>query len=673
MPNSWNEIGAGPAPWADQTSFSYTTETVFTDFFSNTGGIITQVEGGRSVTKSTNSSFNKGNVTQAGSSFEETHTSSSIYGPGWENRSASANWGDVGMSGESFIGGALFTQSGSFSRTESLEGGMSNTDGDSYQWGSVGYSWSSSSFFSRSLNGNTIIQYSSSTYNGRSSTYNTYGSTTASSVLHTTSRSSSFTFSTSFTQATSLVTTGFEVTTTGTTIRTTTARSSNQAIRISTISGSGTGIYTTTRATNVSYTRETSTNVTTITTRYQALTTTYLPLTAHLIPVMSATRNEFFRLHTVTRSDHVDLGNLLGESVTLFTRSNILYTGETGAAYSSTVSTHTVSSYAFSYGTVGVVTSVGIEAVVTMREFEGFVPMAESATYENFYYGVGSTTSNVQTGTPTIVTVTRTGARSFTAYQLLVFTSLIDMPMEGINSTGGKINFAAKSAVEIPVWTTYINWEGKPGDSITTYRNPQSPLIMSSAGGLQVSRVERANGYQAPDELGSDAPMGGYLVANNSFYVGWNNLFTGSPDDLMAPMPYYTTAWGGDNFSLSIGSNGVWSITKNSTNNTFTASISLGGVGDKFRVAELAAGGGGRAIGGGAHGRPGANQTAYMGGNGVIYTLNGVSHKSVVETPITLTLGSNIIAAETFRAGLANPNLVGGTPANYMQFNYSAP
>jgi hypothetical protein len=85
-----------------------------------------------------------------------------------------------------------------------------------------------------------------------------------------------------------------------------------------------------------------------------------------------------------------------------------------------------------------------------------------------------------------------------------------------------------------------------------------------------------------------------------------------------------------------------------------------------------------RTVAGGAHAWTGEQQNATLGGGyGWRYTLgDNLGTTSFIETRTvsiaTAALGSSVIAAETFKAGVPSPQLTAGLP-NILTFAYSAP
>lgn len=283
---------------------------------------------------------------------------------------------------------------------------------------------------------------------------------------------------------------------------------------------------------------------------------------------------------------------------------------------------------------------------------------------------------------------TVTADRSLIGYQSLVLTSFFAETIAGINSLGDSAAYAIVKTYAVPQWFTYASWEGQIGETVTKYRSPAAVFAYEGYGELALTRLNRSGGYQSPSHLGSTGSQGASISAASSFYIGSNNLGIGSPADLLTPfLTAGSTAQTSNSvYSFSLGAtdcsvtavrtessvSSVGTATSSYTTGTtasFTASFSLGGVADVFQSSNLVSALSDVAIAGGPHAWTGGQQHATLsGGYGWRYTIGDsagtTSYKETRTASVaTAALGSSIIAAETFRAGLASPLLQAGLPS----------
>ena len=472
-------------------------------------------------------------------------------------------------------------------------------------------------------------------------------------------------------------------------------------IIVSTALTSGTGTDTSTYAStaydSTSYTYRTVTYLTRAGTSYVGQTISYLRGAHHAVPVISAGDNEVLRLQTATGSAGVSAqDDIVGASFLQTTLSAAVFSGVSGTPYVGTNATRTITSSIISYGTITITVSEYTNISVTRQSFDGWVGGSE--TQMGYLYGATTSTRTQRTGVAATSTRTQVGgARAYTTHYLLQFTDIFYDTITGINSAGGSVVYAIATPYTTPVWASYVNYTGSPGETVTTKKSPSQPFGWGGGlAGADLSRIERAGGYQSPAHMGSTGDQGKSISAASSFFIGAYNTGVGSPEGLIAPFltcgntaetsnSVYSFSFGATDCSVTASRtessiSSVGTVTNSYTTATvtsFTVEISAAGVANSFQCIGLAAASvEGRTIAGGAHAWTGGQQHVTInGGYGRRYTLGDsagtTSYKEIGTASIaTANLGSSIIAVEAFKAGVPSPLLAAGLP-NVLTFAYS--
>jgi len=462
-------------------------------------------------------------------------------------------------------------------------------------------------------------------------------------------------------------------------------------------SGTGTNTYTYASTTNetTDYTYVTVSYVTRSTTNYVAQTASYLVGSNHAVPVISADYSEFLRIQTATGSTGVSkLDELVGNSFLQTTLNSAIYSYSKGAPHALTAKSNTVSVPYLVVGTSTITVSAYTYITVTQQAFDGWI--GGTATQETYLSGATTITQTIPTYANSIYTYTAGGEWAYTAYQQFLTASQFSDTITGINESGGSVVYPIVHSYLRKWVSSYLNYEGGPGLSVTKKYSPSTPFFNEIAGGLQLLRADRFGGYQAPSHMGSNGDQGKSISAASSFYIGTYNIGLGSPANLFTPFltggesaftsnSFYSFSFGGTNCSVTAARTEssttlVGTITNSYTTETitfFTVDISAKGIGDSFcNFNHAQSYVSNRIVAGGAHAWTGGQQNAtltnafawrYTIGDG----LSTTSYKQVNESPISTTsLGSSIMAAETFRAGTPAQDLREGLP-EVLTFAYS--
>jgi hypothetical protein len=686
MPVTWNIIGSGPAPWADRSSFSSSSSSSF-----STGLATTHTAGFTQL--DSYSEANSSGVSTSGRGSNIAFDYGSTFTREFSYTADNAFFSSVGTTSNTESGitqSSTISDSGSYTAIRFISGSYAAFQGNGASTFTflVSNSGITEVYVSNSIIDNTSYYYESTYFTTirQATTSIDYGGTSSSSNSSEFTSSGQGTSSTSFSLSTTSVVTSVSIGSSSTFFRYTTTRTSATNIIISATTNISGNPATTTINTSSSYTRLTSSNLSSTGTIYTSLTISYYPVTAHLIPVVSALRTEYLRLQTATSSSIVEMSVLFGSPFTQTTLSSALYSGVEFSPFSESSLTRTVSSYSYDYSTITITNSVNTFAIITTWDFEGYIPMKSSASNEYYLGGLASSTQTHRIGSTAISTLSRLGGRSVIETRLITYTSFSTFSMVGLSSNGGTYNFQVQIPYNSYSWTTLIDFIGIAGETVTTYRNPESPFFSSAGAFMDVSRMDRIGGYQIPDNV---LDMGAYITANSSFYIGYENIAELSPINLKTPIVSLnaignysysiisTANIDGDNYSFRQDKNGIWSITKNT--DSFTASISLGGVGNKFEVAtpiysppdvdNLTIGGGPYAFS--------VDQFASFSGYGLRYTVGNLggstSQKTILDKALSqLSLSKNIVAAETFKAGMANPNKASFNTNIVHTFSYTS-
>jgi hypothetical protein len=329
------------------------------------------------------------------------------------------------------------------------------------------------------------------------------------------------------------------------------------------------------------------------------------------------------------------------------------------------------------------------EITVTRQVFDGWIggTSTESVTIS------GCTTETALVGAVSIYGVTHavTGEIAFTNYSTFNSYSFLTETILGINSLGASAEYTVATPVYSLVLRSWVNYSGAPGYTYTTKRSPLGNVSENGAG-VQISRLERAGGYQSPHALGSTGAQGASISAASTFYIGSNNIGVGSPVDLLTPFltSASTAETNNSKYSFSFGSTNC-SVTalktdsSSSTLTTFTASIFATSAADTFTINDqiydeippISSYPYIPSVVGGAHAWTGGRQDATIYGHGVRYTIgDSLGTTSYRETITgegsTKSLGSSVLALEGFLMAHPSPILQPGLP--YVEvFPYSAP
>ena len=685
MARTWYQLSAGVEPWADATSFSSSSS------FSETGA------GAFSFTNIGLKGFTSYRSGLYGLTLSSSSVSYSQTSTGGSTNSYSASGSTLGRSE---ISAGIYTYSNSFSQVSA--GG--------YIYGGVqDGSASGSAIYTEAYLSSNKVTFGLTTFSQGAS------GTTVGTDLPTTSGSNLFTNAgTGFLQnGTAAITTSYTLASYTSGYNTTTTASydsdydSPSYIIVSTELTSSTNTATSSAAsdtiTYVSTTLDTTgytylaiTNLTRAGSSYVGQTTSYIVGDQYKTPVIGAGSDQVLRMQTTTGSVGISgQDDVLGASFLQTTLNSAVFSGSSGTPYASTSTTNTVTYFQLAYGTITLTVSENTYITVTQQAFDGWIGGTE--TQENYAYGATTSTRTQLTGAIATSSRTNNGARGYTTHALLQLTSFFADTVSGINSVGGSAVYAVSKAYLVPEWVSFVDYTGVPGETVTTKRSPASPFGWEGGGVAGMSRLERAGGYQAPAHIGSTGDQGKSIGAASSFFIGAYNTGVGCPADIRTPfLTYGSTAETSDSvYSFNFGStdcsvtasrtassiSSVGTVTNSYTTATvtsFTAVITLAGVANSFNAIELAAASiDGRTVAGGAHAWAGGQQHATLeGGYGWRYTIgNAAGTTSFKETRTlsvaTAAMGSSILAAETFRAGLPSPALQAGLPS-VIVFAYTA-
>lgn len=698
MPLTWYNIESGPAPWVDifARSGSSSSSSIVS------GGDPAPTATGFTVYGATSSGSAYSSSTQAQGPAvyelnytEEQGASSSRSGSNIQDFSdAGTTSGITGSSnsGTTRDGAGGYTISSSLDSASPFNYTLSANGRSTLGAGGVTGSRSGSTYGNYVVAGNSISfiehgHWTGLTVSTQSSSRISESPPFAESSSAAGTTSTATTFSTSSSSSTSFtlaaqtaVTSVGEVASTVSGIRVATTVSATSTYVVSTTGGWPDSTYPSTTTSSASYARDTTTAITVATTGYSSYTATYLSLTAHLVPCLRALPGEVLRMRNATASVVVDASALLGPSFADTTLTGAAYSGEQTSPSADSSVTRTLTAFVATTTTTVMTVAAATNISVVEQEFSGDLPIPASATVERWLNGQTTTTTTAILQGMDTTTSTQSGLGwSEVGYQLRSSISLATAPCVLLNTAGGTEAGVVQRTVQSLEWATVESWFGAAGESATTYRSPAVGLFAASGAGAAVlTRMERVGGFQSPAELGSAAAQGAGLTAGTGWHIGVGNQGSVGPNGLVAPvlMSGSTAASSDSSYTFVLSPAGVWSITSASTtsSDSYTASVSLLSAADRFgRFALHAVTRNSVSVAGGAHAYTAGAQTATLGGGwGWRYTLGDefstYSDKVLLSDSWTLIdLGSSVIAAETYSAGLATPVLATGLPAVHVR------
>ena len=614
MPLAWYSLGAGPAPWADATSFSSSLSVTESSTRSATNNDLTFGGGYSSLTAWDTRLFTTADSGESYSKDRDSITHRRFLQQSNYSYVVSYDAGDYYYT-KAYTSGSTF-ESGATSTGGVFNSSTSRTDYSSYSWqahrvlanGGSGFtetaSYSSSQSYGETLMGTFIYQevgiteewsysvHGTATDQITTVTFDTAGHsssfTTVQSGETISSDSSSYTTTGTGTRAagTSTVgtlisvgttsalyryvstTTELESMVTGSTESTTTRSNSTTTI---------TGTIATTTESTATYTAPTASYDSTTGTTYISESTTYVVGASYRALVLSAYPSEILRAITATATGAVDLDSILGPTFTGSTFDSALFSGSQGVPFSESTATRTATRAATTYSTVTATVSTGTSVTITEQSFRGHIPPLSSQTVTRRLSGRTSTTRTYQQAGTSASTYTATGARTSADWQLTTCNSFVPETITALLSSGGTSSIAVQFPYVASAWTSFIAWSGSAGQTVSTYRSPAFGLYNSGAGVAAVTRMERAYGFQSPAAMGSTGGHGHSLSAAHSFYIGAANLGTASPQSLRIPVIPMALSYGtaGDRrysqpfttktvdsfYSFRLGPAAVWSVT----------------------------------------------------------------------------------------------------------------
>ena len=689
MPITWYKLVAGPAPWEDQTS--YTEGSIINGITVNSG----RTSSSESYSRDVDSSFS---ISDSNSNYETGGVASNVNDFTFSND----NYGESGSTltgGEEFFSASQSSSSGRTFAYISHETNGATRGATSVATGSGSYS----------STGKIGIQGTRYTYS------NSYYATYADSYTET-NITKSYSFSTSgtaniyprvVTRATTTVSIPIQsggIGTIGTYDATTQISTSISTSTDGTDSTSPTSTYDTTCITYTSTNYTTTNYATWMTTVVGYAYKTFITGAFHAEPVIQATPDEVLYLKTATGSNYALANVGLGPSFTITTLNSALSQTTYEVAYSDT----------YSYGAATFVSyGISYQYITENRPARSYLPY--SATLQQAGTIGGSSISTYENpmalltiGTSDFVTVrTNITNKVVTTYSAAYYPigiyspngtsiSWINAGVASLTQENITYNTPNGGTAIGQVYTTfyYDSWVSIVSSlpffavgSITRYLSPAGANYGQAD--PQLTRMNRQDGFQAPNGMGLLGKQGRSINANRYLPIGAYNFSQGSPN-ILAPWAKYSTAEeGASSFSFSISSDGNWQVSMQSSDGTlttYTASVNVAGEeiyrngyadGNYYNSPVTAFAANAIPIFGGPNAYLNAGQNITIEGGGAAYTIGdgGFTRSSAEIFPQpykTISLSSSIIAVDTFRTCMDSPVYYGGLPVVITRA-YSSP
>jgi len=689
MPLTWYQIGDGPAPWSNATSYSSSyddtlssSDSVFLSWAGSTMSSYTQEAQYKQEYSSKDNVFDSNDTySNFQSNFGGTYYTHSDY-----NQTITSSFSASQTTSRSFIN---FHQDFSF---------ISLANEKEYQFSdSVGivshsietHNGSASYFFKTDyIGGETASYYYSyiTVENGGmtlSQRYGTYIGTfpfttfTYSTQVDTASTGITNTY---YTSSTYLISTLSANTSTAlfsveSNIRVSTTETQYTTQIISTILSSDTGTdtstYVSTSYDNTTWTI-TTVGISPITSFVpQGVSSTYSPNYQYIAPVISALPSEYLFEFKTTANGFLAASSDL-EEFRVKTFGSWKFSGSEGSPFTLSIGTdsssnfhHTVTYFLALASTIAQNSSKNLFATVTQYGFNGEIPTPESLSYTQVISLPTPTTTAFNIQNITTSTATASGARTYSKWTKLTFDTTTSINKIGWDQNQNSYLFTMASLINSYSIVSYASWRGNAGETVSTYASPAGWNINTSVGNMTQERLRLIGGYQG-SEIGSNQNVGKYLDALISFYIGYQSA-QGARESNNTPVDYSTSATTSDSsYFFSLGSNSYWSVTvlADITTTSFSANVAtIGGNGGYFALENN----GGTQAGGGF---PHENQVQYATLSNALdwrYTLRDSAGTSSYSTQLnvsffTLDISSKIMAIQGLPATIASPDM---TQAGY--------
>jgi hypothetical protein len=446
-----------------------------------------------------------------------------------------------------------------------------------------------------------------------------------------------------------------------------------------------------TESASQTYTETISSYDTRATTEVAYVTDSYITGANHIQAVWRADQNEYFRHVTAIAPALTGLTDVLGPTVNQLTVSAAAGQISYGAAVGALFSTFTSNLGADDVSTTLTTTTLTY-APITVGASDGWI--GGTATSQEYASGIFTSTAvSILPLQLSTVTVTVTARLTYSTKSVVTLSYVFSDTITGLNSTGGSaVHSVEHIAMTVTTFDATLTANGDAGSasyahfgySATLFTSPLKPF----AGGTptaNMSRLERAFGFQHASSIGPGGGRGGSISANSSFFIGTDNYVMGDPNFVIVPAPVISTAsTSNSSFSFSQGAS-QWDVTalrtdtSSSTLITFTASVGTAGASEFFKNCSAYAWSFGESatILGGPNALAGVPQKVSFGGlaaAGWKYTLQDslgtTAYTTHLEAYTTANIGTSMIALESFSAAPAH-GLAGFGPISFMTLPFN--